>query len=77
MSQLARLDADQTCELRHNSEHPVRQGERATVNVKQSQGWLSRQTMLSGDKVATRMSDADPCARGLILILLFERVQDF
>ncbi len=44
-------NCDQTCELQHTSEHPVRLGERDTVNVKQSQGWLSSQTMLSGDNV--------------------------
>jgi hypothetical protein len=47
----------QTCELRHTSEHPVRQGERDTMNVKQSQGWMRNQTMQSDDYVAaTRMS---------------------
>ncbi len=56
------LRATQTCELRHTSEHPVRQGERDTVNVKQSQSWLSRQTMLSGDNVATHMSGATQAA---------------
>jgi ribonuclease HII len=35
---------DQTCELRHTSEHPVRLGERDTVNIKQSQGWQNGQT---------------------------------
>ncbi len=50
---------DQTCELQNISEHPVPQGERDTVNVKQSQGWQTRQTMHSGDIVATRMSAWD------------------
>ncbi len=47
----------QTCELQNTSEHPLRLGERDTVNMKQSQVWQSCQTMLrSGDYVATRMS---------------------
>ena len=45
---------DQTCELRHTPEYPVRKGERDTMNVKQSQGRLRVQTLHRCDYVATR-----------------------
>ena len=52
----------QPCELRHLTEHPVRQSEPVTVNMLQSQGWYTRCSELSEKDLCGQIRKSyDPC----------------